>query len=244
MAGIEAECYRGIAAATVGHDRLASADDPRAPSHDPLTGVTRLLVDGTNLLHALARGATGPDRQPPAALIGRIRAAIPPETKIELVFDGPSERGLKNERIAHGVSVRYGGRYLGRRGPRDPRRGGDDGGGCSARWWIAGGGRPARRDRRPRPADRGDPARSPDRGCAVAPPPAGAAAPLVTVRRQQPPAADRPTAAGLDVVVRRRGAGALRLVTGPWRDPQEGPGQAPAEDSLDQETGVQRPATT
>jgi predicted RNA-binding protein with PIN domain len=83
----------------------------RVPSHDPLDGVSRLLVDGTNLLHVLARGSSGPDRQPPAALIGRLRAAIPAETKIELVFDGPPERGLKNERIAHGVSVRYGGRY-------------------------------------------------------------------------------------------------------------------------------------
>jgi predicted RNA-binding protein with PIN domain len=83
------------------------------PSRDPLTGVTRLLVDGTNLLHALARRAGGRDgdRQPPAALVGRLRAAIPPETAIELVFDGPAERGLRNERIAHGVSVRYGGRH-------------------------------------------------------------------------------------------------------------------------------------
>jgi hypothetical protein len=78
------------------------------PSRDPLTGVTRLLVDGTNLLHQLTRG---PERQPPAALIGRIRAAIPPEVSIELVFDGPAERGLRGERIAHGVSVRYGGRF-------------------------------------------------------------------------------------------------------------------------------------
>lgn len=75
---------------------------------DPLSGTTRLLVDGTNLLHQLA---TGPDRQPPAALIGRLRAAIPPEISIELVFDGPAERGLRGERIAHGVTVRYGGRH-------------------------------------------------------------------------------------------------------------------------------------
>ena len=78
------------------------------PRRDPLTGVTRLLVDGTNLLHAISGG---PDRQPPAALIGRIRAAIPAEVAIELVFDGPAERGLRGERIAHGVSVRYGGRF-------------------------------------------------------------------------------------------------------------------------------------
>lgn len=75
---------------------------------DPLTGTTRLLVDGTNLLHQLS---AGPDRQPPAALIGRLRAAIPPEIAIELVFDGPAERGLRGERIAHGVTVRYGGRH-------------------------------------------------------------------------------------------------------------------------------------
>src|SRR5436309_15887619 len=79
-----------------------------APSRDPLSGVSRLLVDGTNLLHAVSRG---PDRQPPAAVVGRLRGAIPPEVAIELVFDGPAERGLRGERIAHGVSVRYGGRH-------------------------------------------------------------------------------------------------------------------------------------
>jgi hypothetical protein len=73
-----------------------------------MTGTTRLLVDGTNLLHQLS---SGPERQPPAALIGRLRAAIPPDVAIELVFDGPAERGLRGERIAHGVSVRYGGRH-------------------------------------------------------------------------------------------------------------------------------------
>ena len=77
-------------------------------ARDPLTGVSRLLVDATNLLHQLSRG---PERLPPAALIGRLRAAIPAEVSIELVFDGPPERGLKGERIAHGVSVRYGGRF-------------------------------------------------------------------------------------------------------------------------------------
>lgn len=79
-----------------------------SPFQDPLNGTTRLLVDGTNLLHQLS---SGPDRQPPAALIGRLRAAIPPAITIEIVFDGPAERGLRGERIAHGVSVRYGGRH-------------------------------------------------------------------------------------------------------------------------------------
>jgi hypothetical protein len=75
---------------------------------NPLEGVTSLLVDGTNLLHALSRG---PERQPPAALIGRLRGAIPAETKIVLVFDGPPEPGVRGERIAGGVTVQYSGRY-------------------------------------------------------------------------------------------------------------------------------------
>ena len=75
---------------------------------DPLQGVTRLLVDGTNLLYALSRG---PQRQPAAALIGKIRGAIPLETHITLVFDGPPERGVRNERIAQGLTVQYSGRY-------------------------------------------------------------------------------------------------------------------------------------
>jgi hypothetical protein len=75
---------------------------------NPLEGVTQLLVDGTNLLHAMTRG---PDRRPPAALIGRLRGAIPPETKITIVFDGPPERSIRGERIAGGLTVQYGGRY-------------------------------------------------------------------------------------------------------------------------------------
>jgi YacP-like NYN domain-containing protein len=75
---------------------------------DPLVGVTQLLVDGTNLLHAMSHG---PDRQPPAALIGRLRGAIPPTAKITIVFDGPPERGIRGERIAGGLTVQYSGRY-------------------------------------------------------------------------------------------------------------------------------------
>ena len=75
---------------------------------NPLEGVTRLLVDGTNLLHAMSRG---PDRQPPAALIGRLRGAIPATTSIVIVFDGPPERSIRGERIAGGLTVQYSGRY-------------------------------------------------------------------------------------------------------------------------------------
>jgi hypothetical protein len=71
---------------------------------DPLAGTDRLVVDATNLLHALRRG---PAALPPAALIGRIRAVIPALTAIELVFDGPPEPGMRGTRIAAGVQVRY-----------------------------------------------------------------------------------------------------------------------------------------
>lgn len=77
-----------------------------APDRNPLASTQRLLVDGTNLLHSLSRTA-GP--APPAALIGRLRAVVPAPVAIELIFDGPPERGLRGERIAAGTSVRYGG---------------------------------------------------------------------------------------------------------------------------------------
>ncbi len=76
------------------------------PSRDPLAGVELLLVDGTNLLHAIRRGA-GP--APSSAVIGRLRAAIPAAIRVELVFDGPPPPG-SGGRIAHGVGVRYAGR--------------------------------------------------------------------------------------------------------------------------------------
>jgi hypothetical protein len=74
---------------------------------DPLIATDRLLVDGSNLLHALARG--GP-RLPQAALIGRLRGAIPATIGIELVFDGAPETGMRGERIAAGLIVRHAGR--------------------------------------------------------------------------------------------------------------------------------------
>lgn len=99
-----------------------------ARSANPLDGVDQVLVDGTNFLHALSRdagaggagaaagrGGEGPGgpRLPPAALIGRLRAVIPPEVAVVLVFDGPPERGIRGERIAAGLTVRYGGRHSG-----------------------------------------------------------------------------------------------------------------------------------
>ncbi len=78
-------------------------------SRDPLPGVERLLIDGTNLLYRMTRGARAP--QPPAALIGRLRAVIPASTRIELVLDGAPEHGLAGVRLAHGLTVRHSGRY-------------------------------------------------------------------------------------------------------------------------------------
>jgi hypothetical protein len=69
-----------------------------------------LIVDGSNLLPALARSGGA---VPPAALIGRLRAAIPANVAVELIFDGPPDAGLRGERIASGVTVRHSGRRTG-----------------------------------------------------------------------------------------------------------------------------------
>jgi hypothetical protein len=74
---------------------------------DPLVGTDRLLVDGTNLLHAITRRAGA---APPAALIGRLRAAIPASIGVELVLDGAPDPGLRGQRVAAGLIVRHAGR--------------------------------------------------------------------------------------------------------------------------------------
>ena len=82
----------------------------KATDHtDPLVGTERLLVDGSNLLYALGRGKGGP--APAATLVGRLRAVIPAAIRIEIVFDGPPDRGLHGTRIASGLTVRHSGRY-------------------------------------------------------------------------------------------------------------------------------------
>ena len=99
---------------------------------DPLTGTDRLLIDGTNLLHALSRK---PGAAPQAALIGRLRAIVPAAIGIELVFDGAPDRGMRGERVAAGTdrpprrsahrrrgAALAGGRDAGRRGSGRDRR--------------------------------------------------------------------------------------------------------------------------
>ena len=78
-----------------------------APARDPLIGVERLLLDGNNLLHAIS---AGPAAAPQATLIGRLRAVIPAHIRIEIVFDGPPDKGLHGTRLAHGLTVRHSGR--------------------------------------------------------------------------------------------------------------------------------------
>jgi hypothetical protein len=86
---------------------MRTIGDVGRSSASPLEGVDRLVVDGSNLLHALARGTA---LLPRTALIGRIRAAIPPAVSIELVFDGPPEPGMGSVRVASGLVVRFAGR--------------------------------------------------------------------------------------------------------------------------------------
>ena len=72
-----------------------------------MTGTERLLIDGSNLLHALGRSRGGP--APAATLVGRLRAVIPAAVRIELILDGAPDPGLRGTRIASGLTVRHSG---------------------------------------------------------------------------------------------------------------------------------------
>jgi hypothetical protein len=76
---------------------------PRRPV-DPLAATDVVVVDASNILHALQRGRSA---LPAAALIGRIRALIPAAMTVELVFDGTPEPGMRRTHVAAGVQVRY-----------------------------------------------------------------------------------------------------------------------------------------
>ena len=88
-----------------------SGSDEAVENADPLAGVELVLIDGNNLLHALrgrgreGGGASGGAPQPASAIIGRIRSAIPPSVKVELILDG-SPSGITG-RLATGMSVEY-----------------------------------------------------------------------------------------------------------------------------------------
>jgi hypothetical protein len=65
------------------------------------------MVDGTNLLYRIG-GGSGGTAAPPAAIVGRLRAAIPAAVTIDLVFDGVGH-GVFG-RVAQGMTVRYAGK--------------------------------------------------------------------------------------------------------------------------------------
>lgn len=70
---------------------------------DRLAGIERLIVDGTNVVHALGRGR-GP--VPPALVLGRLRSVVPVGVAIDLVFDEPPAPGL-GRRIGPGLTVHH-----------------------------------------------------------------------------------------------------------------------------------------
>ena len=73
---------------------------------DPFAATTWLLVDGNNLIHAMSTSRTPAPR---SALVARLRGVAPASVAIDVVFDGPSEPGLRGERIASDLRVRYSG---------------------------------------------------------------------------------------------------------------------------------------
>ena len=87
-----------------------------AATSDPMSGVERVFIDGSNLLFALGRGPARENRPamggappvPPGAIIGRLRAAFPPAVIVDLVFDGRALGGV-NGRLATGLRVSYSG---------------------------------------------------------------------------------------------------------------------------------------
>jgi hypothetical protein len=94
---------------------------------DPLRGVERVLVDGSNLAYALGRGVAdargsrsgssrggAPTPLPAAGILASIRAAFPPEVRVELVFDGAGDVGIARSgtsaRAAQNLFVEHSGR--------------------------------------------------------------------------------------------------------------------------------------
>ena len=79
---------------------------PRRPTN-PLAAASRLLVDGTNLLHALHR-----DGEPLAApaVVGRLRALVPAGVAVVVVLDGSPAPGEPSRRVVSGVEVHHAGR--------------------------------------------------------------------------------------------------------------------------------------
>jgi hypothetical protein len=98
---------------------------PRGPTPggDPLAGVERVVIDGSNLAYALGRGpmsasagaagAPGTPR-PAAGILASVRVAFPPTVRVELVFDGEGSVGIARAgtlaRAAQNLYVEHSGR--------------------------------------------------------------------------------------------------------------------------------------
>ncbi len=77
------------------------------PAH-PWADVAVLLVDGNNLLHAVA-GNAGPASL--RGLLPRLAAAVPPDVDTLVVLDGPPDPGgPARVRIRRGLTIRHAGR--------------------------------------------------------------------------------------------------------------------------------------
>ena len=69
----------------------------------------RILIDGRNVQHALARGSAnrpGGSSLPTSALLARLRAAFSPPTEVELILDGHADGGPSG-RVAPGFVVTF-----------------------------------------------------------------------------------------------------------------------------------------
>ena len=64
--------------------------------------ISRVLIDGRNVQHALARDKGS--SLPTAALVARLRAAFSPPTEVELILDGHAGRSPQG-RMAPGLTV-------------------------------------------------------------------------------------------------------------------------------------------
>ena len=74
----------------------------RPASTLPPGTISRVLVDGRNVQHALARDKGS--SLPTAALVARLRAAFSPPTEVELILDGHAGRSPQG-RMAPGLTV-------------------------------------------------------------------------------------------------------------------------------------------
>jgi hypothetical protein len=104
---------------------LPPANRSRSRGPDPLGGVERVIVDGSNLAYALGRdpdsggSAAGDPRatatpRPAAGVIASVRAAFPASVRVEVVFDGTGEASIARRgafvRAASNLFVEHAGR--------------------------------------------------------------------------------------------------------------------------------------